>query len=363
MNQNENKTVLIMAGGTGGHVFPALALAEKLQVAGQRVLWLGTRKGIEAKLVPNAGIALHFLSVEGVRGRGVLGLVKAPFLILLALLQSMGVIRRERVDLVVGFGGFASGPGGLAAFLMRKPLVIHEQNAIAGTTNRLLMRLTRHQLMAFPGALPVGELVGNPVRDTILALPEPRARYSTRSAEKARIRLLILGGSLGARAINQLVPRALAELPVDDRPDVWHQAGKAHAEETLATYLEHQVNARVDAFIEDMASAYAWADVIVCRAGALTIAELTAVGVAALLIPLPTAIDDHQTWNARYLKDSEAALVFAQADLSEEKLATLLLTELRDRTLLLAMAENAHRLAMADASARMADYCLEVLRG
>jgi UDP-N-acetylglucosamine--N-acetylmuramyl-(pentapeptide) pyrophosphoryl-undecaprenol N-acetylglucosamine transferase len=363
MNEVMNKTVLIMAGGTGGHVFPALALAEKLQVTGQRVLWLGTRKGIEARLVPQSGIPLHYLSVEGVRGRGILGLVKAPFLILLALVQAMGVVRRERVDLVVGFGGFASGPGGLAAFLLRKPLVIHEQNAIAGTTNRLLMRLTQHRLMAFPEALPEGKLVGNPVRDSIVALPEPQARYATRAAEKSRIRLLVLGGSLGARAINQLVPRALSELPVDERPEVWHQAGRDHAQETLASYLEYQVNARVEAFIEDMAVAYAWADVIVCRAGALTIAELTAAGVAALLIPLPNAIDDHQTWNAHYLQKADAALVFAQAELSEERLAALLLTELRDRTRLLAMAENARKLAMPDASTSLANYCLEVLRG
>ncbi len=363
MTNLDNRCVMIMAGGTGGHVFPALALAEVLRQRGARLVWLGTAKGIEARLVPEAGITLHFLSVEGVRGRGLIGLIKAPFMILLALGQALQLVRQEQPDLVVGFGGFASGPGGLAARLLGKPLVIHEQNAVAGTTNRLLMRVTRHRLMAFPEALVDGQLVGNPVRDAIAALPEPRARYTTRLAEKATLRILVLGGSLGAQAINRLLPAALGQLPAEERPEVWHQAGRQHVEQTRELYQQRHVDGRVEAFIDDMAAAYAWADVVICRAGALTLAEIAVAGVASLLIPLPNAIDNHQWFNARYLGDADAALVYQQSELSAEKLATLLLTELRDRETLLAMAERARTLALPDAARRMADYCAEVVGG
>ncbi|WP_111643196.1 undecaprenyldiphospho-muramoylpentapeptide beta-N-acetylglucosaminyltransferase [Marinimicrobium alkaliphilum] len=353
--------VVIMAGGTGGHVFPALAVARALKARGAQISWLGTRQGVEAELVPAAGFELDYLRIEGVRGRGVFGLVKAPFLLTGALWQSLRALRKRRPQLVVGFGGFASGPGGVAARLLRKPLVIHEQNAIAGTTNRLLARVATRVLTAFPGVFPGAQVVGNPVRADIVALPSPRERYHERGS--GPLRVLVLGGSLGAEAINTLMPQALAELAPNDRPMLWHQCGKRHAETTRARYRAVGIEAQVDAFIDDMANAYTWADVVVCRAGALTVSELMAAGVASVLIPLPSAIDDHQSANARILADEEAALLRPQADLTPRSLASLL-TELGgQRQRLSAMAEKARRLAQPDAAEQVADHCEEVARG
>ncbi|HEX7764934.1 MAG TPA: undecaprenyldiphospho-muramoylpentapeptide beta-N-acetylglucosaminyltransferase [Cellvibrio sp.] len=360
--------VLIMAGGTGGHVFPALAVADELRTRGAQINWLGTARGIETRLVPAANIPLHFISVEGVRGRGVSGLLKAPFLILYALLQSLRIIRRIKPDVVIGFGGFASGPGGLAAALTRTPLVIHEQNAVAGTTNRLLAKIANRVVAAFPNAF-IGRseqevnVVGNPVRQQIQQLGAATSRYQARADQQTPLRLLVLGGSLGAKAINELVPEAMSHLPVNLRPQVWHQTGKNHAEATLALYMQHQVNAKVDAFIDDMAAAYAWADVVICRAGALTVSELMMAGVAAILIPLPSAIDDHQTFNAKNLTDAGAGIALIQKDLTAAKLAALLLTELADRDHLRSMAEKAQQLAKPDSARDVADICEEVARG
>lgn len=360
--------VLIMAGGTGGHVFPALAVAEHLRGRGVQVNWLGTAKGIETNLVPKAGFTLHMIRVEGVRGRGIVGLLKAPFLITKAILQALAIIRNTKSDVVLGFGGFASGPGGVAAKLLGKPLLIHEQNAVAGTTNRLLSRLATKVMSAFDGAFKNAEslgieVVGNPVRSAIYQLPPVSERYRLRVQQQLPLRLLVLGGSLGAKAINELVPTAIAAMEMHGRPEIWHQAGMAHQETTAALYKQHQLTARVDAFIEDMADAYAWADMIICRAGALTVSELMAAGVAAVLIPLPSAIDDHQTWNARVLTNAGAAVAFVQRELTAAKLATLLLTELADRQTLLAMAEKAQQLAKPNAVVRVADLCVEVARG
>lgn len=363
MSNLQSIKVMIMAGGTGGHVFPALAVAKVLQQRNAEVIWLGTRRGIETELVPNAGIKLHFIRVEGVRGRGLTGLLKAPFLIAYALAQAISIVRREQPDVVLGFGGFASGPGGLAARLLRKPLVIHEQNAVAGTTNRLLAHCATRILCAFRGAFARAEMVGNPVRDTIAALPIPRARYNDRQEQKKPLRLLVLGGSLGAKAINELLPVALMELPKDARPEVWHQTGKHHDQATLALYMECQVDAKVEAFIADMAAAYGWADLVVCRAGALTVSELMVAGVAALLVPLPSAIDDHQTHNAATLSDVGAGISIAQRDLSAAKLASLFLTSLNERAHLAAMADKARAFALPDAATRVADICMEVARG
>lgn len=360
--------VLIMAGGTGGHVFPALAVADELRTRGAQINWLGTARGIETRLVPAANIPLHFISVEGVRGRGVSGLLKAPFLILYALLQSLRIIRRIKPDVVIGFGGFASGPGGLAAALTRTPLVIHEQNAVAGTTNRLLAKIANRVVAAFPHAF-IGrseqevKVVGNPVRQQIQQLGAASPRYQARADQQAPLRLLVLGGSLGAKAINELVPEAMSHVPVNLRPQIWHQTGKNHAEATLALYMQHQVNAKVDAFIDDMAAAYAWADVVICRAGALTVSELMMAGVAAILIPLPSAIDDHQTVNAKNLTDAGAGIALVQKDLTAAKLAALLLTELADRDHLRSMAEKAQQLAKPDSARDVANICEEVARG
>lgn len=362
----KNISVLIMAGGTGGHVFPALAVAEELRARGATINWLGTGRGIENRLVPAANIALHLIKVEGVRGRGLIGLIKAPFLIIYALLQAVSVIRQINPDVVLGFGGFASGPGGLAAKLSGKPLVIHEQNAVAGTTNRLLAKVANKVLAAFPnsfGEAVSEQIVGNPVREQIKNLAAVQARYAERAQQKLPLQLLVVGGSLGAKAINELVPQAVAELPLGSRPQVWHQSGKGHAEATTALYMQYQVNAKVTEFIDDMAAAYAWADVVICRAGALTVSELMMAGVAAILIPLPSAIDDHQTFNAKNLTEAGAGISLVQKDLTAAKLAALLLTELADRHHLMSMAEKAQQLAKPYAAAQVADICEEVARG
>lgn len=360
-------TILVMAGGTGGHVFPALAVADELRARGHNIHWLGTARGIEMRLVPAANIPLHLIKVEGVRGRGVTGLFKAPFLISYALGQALQLIRKVNPDVVIGFGGFASGPGGMAAKILGKPLVIHEQNAVAGTTNRLLAKVASRVLAAFPDAFnsvpeKSVQVVGNPVRTNIHGLADARTRYTERMG-KTSLQLLVLGGSLGAKAINELVPDALAQLPRESRPQVWHQAGKNHADATTALYMQHQVNAKVDAFVEDMAAAYAWADLVICRAGALTVSELTAAGVASILIPLPSAIDDHQTFNAKYLSDVNAGISLVQKELTAAKLAALLLTELADRQHLLSMAEKAEQLAKPNAAVKVAEICEEVVRG
>ncbi len=364
MNSAPDMNIVIMAGGTGGHVFPALAVAKVLQERNVHVTWLGTRRGLEARLVPAAGIELHFLSVEGVRGRGMVGLLKAPFLILRALVQSLVVLRRENIHLALGFGGFASGPGGLAARLLRKPLVIHEQNAIPGTTNRLLARRATRVLEAFDDTFALkgveAEAVGNPVRGDIAALPEPAQRYSARSGP---LNLLVLGGSLGARAINECLPAALGLMAPERRPNIWHQTGDSHAAATTALYMQHQVAAKVDAFIEDMAAAYAWADLIVCRAGALTVSEIMAAGVAAILVPFPHAVDDHQTHNARILADSAAAILLPQQQLEPQRLADLLAGEKVQREQLLLLAESARQQAQPRSAERVADICQEVIRG
>ncbi|MDQ2075087.1 undecaprenyldiphospho-muramoylpentapeptide beta-N-acetylglucosaminyltransferase [Marinimicrobium sp. ABcell2] len=352
--------IMIMAGGTGGHVFPALAVARVLQAQGAQVSWLGSPRGIEVRVVPEAGFPLFVLPVQGVRGRGILGLLKAPGLIALALWRAVRVMRETRPDLVIGFGGFASGPGGVAARLLRKPLVIHEQNAVAGTTNRLLARLATRVLTAFPDVLKNAEVVGNPVRQEIASLPAPTQRFENRSGP---LRLLVLGGSLGARFINELLPEALASLAEEQRPQVRHQVGRGHGESTMALYSQKGVQADVHEFIDDMADAYAWADLVICRAGALTVSELMNVGVAAILIPFPHAIDDHQTQNARHLVDVGAAHSIAQAELTVERLVALLTEQFNTREKLLSMAQKGRQLAQPNAAEHVVQHCLEFVRG
>ncbi|MDO3388391.1 undecaprenyldiphospho-muramoylpentapeptide beta-N-acetylglucosaminyltransferase [Gilvimarinus sp. SDUM040013] len=353
--------VVIMAGGTGGHVFPALAVANELRGAEVKLSWLGTRRGIESRLVPDANIELDFMSVQGVRGRGVIGLIKAPFLVGLAVLQALGVLRQRKPDVVVGFGGFASGPGGIAAKILGVPLVVHEQNAVAGTTNKILSRVAARTLTGFDGVFERGEWVGNPVRESITKLAEPADRYKVRNAES--LRLLVLGGSLGALAINELLPQALALLNVNERPHVRHQCGAKHGEVTAAAYKKVQVQAAIEPFIDDMAAAYEWADFVICRAGALTIAELSAAGVASLLVPLPTAIDDHQTHNAAVLAGVGAALSVPQKDLSPAKLADLIRTHCGDRKQLMQMAECARKVDRPNAAQRVAKIIEELAHG
>ena len=352
--------MMVMAGGTGGHVFPALAVAEVLRERNVAVTWLGTRRGIESDLVPEHGFPIDFIDVEGVRGRGVMKLLKAPFVLMKSLWQSIGVIRNQKPEVVLGLGGFASGPGGVAARLLGLPLVIHEQNAIAGTTNSLLAKIASRVLEAFPGALPRGEWVGNPVRKDIEALPLQKEHEMT---GERPLRLLVLGGSLGATAINEQLPKALALLAGEVAPEVRHQCGRAHETNTESAYKTAGVNASIEPFIADMAEAYGWADVVICRAGALTVAELTAAGVGALLIPYPHAIDDHQTKNGEWLVEQRAALLMQQSDLTPEKLAAQITEWSTDRTKLQSMAVNAQTMAKSGVAESVADICMEVCRG
>ncbi len=354
-----NAPVMIMAGGTGGHVFPALAVARELEAHQVEIVWLGTPRGIENELVPAAGIDLEHVRVTGLRGKGLLPWLLAPFRLLLALFDAWRIMRRRRPHSVLGMGGFAAGPGGLAAWLLRRPLLIHEQNSIAGLTNRLLAGIAREVLEAFPGSFS-GErktrLVGNPVRREIAALPPPEERLAGRQGP---LRLLVLGGSQGALALNENVARAIARLPRELWPAIRHQAGERTLHRAQAAYAIANVPAQVEAFIDDMAGAYAWADLVLCRAGALTIAELAAAGLASILVPFPAATDDHQTRNARFLVDAGAAVLLPQAELTPERLAREIECLARDRRLLLERAQRARRLARPDAAALVARICVE----
>lgn len=349
--------VVVMAGGTGGHVFPGLALAHALQQKNCEIAWLGTERGIEAKLVPAAGITLHHLSIQGLRGRGTLEMLKTPWRLLCAVTQVRRWLKQWRPQLVVGLGGYAAAPGGIAAWTMGVPLVIHEQNARAGTTNRLLARLAQKRLVAFANALPDSVCVGNPVREAIAQLPPRNVTPGERK------HLLVLGGSLGAKAINELVPQALSRLPTAERPHVMHQTGQAHEQATREHYAGAQVEAEVVSFIDDMAQVLSWADFVICRAGALTVAEVACAGLPALFIPFPHAIDDHQTANASWLVDQDAALMRQQHELSAQSLHELLASLLVDATRLQAMGERARSAAKPDATARFADICWEVANG
>lgn len=357
MSETESRRVLIMAGGTGGHVIPALSLARGLRDISVEVEWLGSPRGIENRLVPEAGITLHQVAISGLRGKGAAGWLLAPFRLLRALQQAVGVVRRVDPQLVVGLGGFASGPGGLAAWLLRRPLVIHEQNAVAGLTNRVLSRLARRTYVAFPQAFS-GQaiLVGNPVRPEIAALGE-----SPRCADEMQgrtLRLLVVGGSLGAQSLNERLPEALAMLPEQQRPEVWHQAGRDKDEATRAAYLAQGVTAQAVDFIDDMAAAYDWADLVICRAGALTVAELAAAAKAALFVPFPHAVDDHQTANAAALVGQGAASLLPQSEMTAERLAEMLDVLLVPETLA-SMAACARKDARLDAIEQLVAGCME----
>ena len=353
------KLILIMAGGTGGHVFPALALARLLRSASHEVVWLGTQRGLEARVVPAENIAIEWLSMSGLRGKGVLTLLAAPFKLLWSIWQALGVMRRRRPALVVGFGGFVTGPGGVAAWLTRRPLMIHEQNAIAGYSNRVLAHLARHVLAAFPQAFSAGveaRVVGNPVRADIVLQPPPAERFARR---EGTLRLLILGGSLGASRLNSVVPFAVEQSGLELH--VRHQAGERGIDAARAAYEEAGVTADVAPFIKDMARAYADADLVICRAGALTISELSAVGVAAILVPFPAAVDDHQTANAQFLVREGAAVLIADRDLTPARLAAELKVLCQGRGKLLAMAERARLVAKPRAAEELAAACIEQL--
>jgi UDP-N-acetylglucosamine--N-acetylmuramyl-(pentapeptide) pyrophosphoryl-undecaprenol N-acetylglucosamine transferase len=357
-----SRPVLIMAGGTGGHVFPALALARLLREQSLEVVWLGTARGLEARVIPAEGIVLERLSVGGLRGKGALAWLGAPFRLTIALAQALLVMSRHRPLIVVGLGGYVCGPGGIAAWLTRRPLLIHEQNAIAGFTNRCLAHLARQVLEAFPGSFGRdvhARLIGNPVRRDITALPPPSVRFAGRTGP---IRILVIGGSQGATRLNAVVPFALKRLSGWLAFDVRHQAGERWIEAGRASYAQAGVRADVRPFIEDMSEAYGWADLVICRAGGLTISELAAVGVAAVLVPLPNAVEDHQAYNAQYLVREEAAVLIADRELTAERLAAELQRLCAGRGRLLAMAERARLLARPRATDELAAACLELAR-
>lgn len=353
--------IMILAGGTGGHVFPGLAVAKVLREREQSVVWMGTRKGLEARLVPEAGINIEWISVSGIRGRGPLAWLIAPFRIVLAVYQAFVALRRCRPVAVLGLGGFVSGPGGLAAWLTRRPLLIHEQNAVAGTTNRVLARFAQRIFSAFPESFPSSveaELIGNPVRESIVGLPVPSKRFASGSDSTKAVRVLVLGGSQGASILNNQVPAALQLLPPGVAVDVWHQTGRRIVEAEMA-YSSTNVVPRLDTFIDDMSVAYGWADLVICRAGALTISELSAVGIGAILVPFPFAADNHQLKNAQSFASQGAGIVIPENKFNPERLAKEISDLVENQAVLELLAERARAQAKPRAAEMLANACLE----
>lgn len=355
---NQVQHVLVAAGGTGGHVYPALAVADYLREKNVKVTWVGTEKGLEHSVVPAANIPLELISISGLRGKGLLNLIFVPVKLVLAVYQVIKIFLRVKPDAVLGMGGFVSGPCGLAAFILRKPLYLHEQNAIPGLTNKVLSCLATTVMQAFPNSFKGNKnivAVGNPIRKDISELAEPEIRMAQRNQN---IRLLIVGGSLGAQALNENVPQVLSEINKELQPNVWHQTGKNKLDATIEKYKAVNVEAKISEFIEDMAAAYEWADLVICRAGALTISELANAGVGAILIPYPHAVDDHQTENAHYLTNVGAAILIQQEQLIPKLKDSL--TELLQagRTKLIEMAKAARELSKPNATQVVAEICL-----
>jgi len=359
----QDKVALIMAGGTGGHVFPALAVAQALRTRGVTVHWLGTRAGIESKVVPQAGFDISYIAIQGLRGTGMLRLLLAPFKLIYATLHAGLICLKLKPNFVLGMGGFVTGPGGVASRLLAKPLIIHEQNAIPGFTNVMLSKIATRVLKAFPNAfkgMKKSYHTGNPVRGSILKLAIPEQRYAQHGEA---IRILIVGGSLGAQALNEVVPHALSILGNENKVKIWHQAGKLKSKNTMKAYQDENIEARVVEFIDDMDAAYDWADLIICRAGAMTVSEICAVGLAAILVPYPFAVDDHQSVNAGFLVDANAGVLIKQDELTPHKLANELhKLFITGRERLLTMANRAYELARPDATQVVMQHCLEVAR-
>ncbi len=350
--------IVITAGGTGGHIFPALAVAKYLMAKGVSVSWIGTANGMEARVVPEHGIEMDFIEVSGLRGNGLKGWLMAPFTLTKASFQALKILQKRQPAAVLGLGGFVTGPVGFCAWINKIPLLIHEQNAVAGMTNKLLSRFATTILEAFPGALPSSsktELTGNPVRQEILDLSNPIARLGERSG---RARLLVVGGSLGAKVLNEVVPVAVSRLAEGLRPLVRHQAGERTLQVAVQAYADAGIEADVSAFIDDMAAAYEWADFVICRAGALTVAELAVVGVPSILVPFPYAVDDHQTANALYLSRHGAAMLCVQKE-CEPPLLAARITDMCKRSRRVDMAARAQSLALPDATEKVAKACLQ----
>ena len=350
-----SRSILIMAGGTGGHIFPALAVADVLRAEGWQVTWLGAPGSMEAELVPRHGYEIAWVRFSGLRGKGLVRKLMLPVNLVIALWQSAVTLFRYRPDVVLGMGGYITFPGGVMAALLRRPLVIHEQNSVAGLSNKVLAKLATRVLTGFPDVLAGADWCGNPVRDSIAALPDPQQRYAARSGV---LKVLVVGGSLGAQAINSCVPKALANIPEPLRPELVHQTGKQNFSDVQAAYQQLGVTAEVKPFLDDMARYYAWADMVICRAGALTVAELSVAGVASILIPFPFAVDDHQTANARFLSERGAAILIPQTELTSQHLAGLLRDMKRENAL--SMAQAAQALAQPGAAQYVAKVCREL---
>jgi len=354
MTTQSKATLMVMAGGTGGHVYPAIAVADYLHAQGWQIVWLATEGGMENRLIADKPYAKAMITMRGVRGKGLSGWVLLPFKLLLAFKQSLSAISQYQPNVVLGMGGFAAFPGGLMAKVLGKPLVIHEQNSVAGLTNTTLSHVANQVLAAFPAAFgDKAILVGNPVRDEITQLPLPEMRYKNRTG---KLKLLVVGGSLGAAALNEILPKAFATLSEAQRPEVVHQAGEKMIATLEANYQQAGVKADTKAYIQDMAAQYAWADVVICRSGALTVAELACVGVASVLVPFPHAVDDHQTTNAQYLSDNGAAILIQQTAFSIEKASEILSQLTRESCLV--MANKARELAKPEATASVAKTCM-----
>lgn len=354
------KRVLIMAGGTGGHVFPGLAVANYFRDQGVEVHWLGTSQGLESRLVPEAGLPMHLITISGIRGKGIKPLLNAPIKISKAIKEAMRVIHEINPDVVIGMGGFVSGPGGVASWITKRPLIICEQNAKAGTTNRILATISKRIVQGFPDSFKSQAklaTLGNPVRPEIANLPSPEQRFN---APGKKFRLLVLGGSLGAQALNSVIPKALAEIPEAERPEVWHQTGDKLFEAAKTAYESMHIQANLQPFIKDMGEAYSWADMVICRAGALTVAELCAVGLGAILVPFPYAVDDHQTANAQYMAKHDAALCIQQTDLTATRLADIVREFSNSPEKRVAMAQAAYRLRKVDVAEKIYQICEEV---
>ena len=353
------KPVLIMAGGTGGHVFPALAVAEYLRDQGIELFWLGTNSGLESRIIPEKHIQFLTIKISGLRGKGLAHLLMFPIILSIAFIQAFKLLTKYRPCVVLGMGGYVSGPGGIAAWLLRIPLLIHEQNSVAGLTNRILSPLARTVMVGFPGTLQGKKMLttGNPVRRDILDLPLPEQRFMNRGSQP--LRLLVLGGSLGARAFNEIIPSMIKQMPERVNIDVLHQTGKQNYNSTKLLYEEHHLDTeKILPFIDDMAQAYEWADVVLCRAGALTVSELSVVGIASILVPYPYAVDDHQTFNARYLSDYDCAILIKQSELNETGLIKVL-SEFHDRRIhLLEMANMTRNRSYRDATMDVGDACM-----
>ncbi len=350
-------TLMVMAGGTGGHVYPAMAVADYIKSRGWNVVWLATEGGMENKLIEGKNYSKAMITMRGVRGKGLLGWVMLPFKLAIAFKQSFAAIRQHKPNVVLGMGGFAAFPGGLMAKLLGKKLVIHEQNSIAGLTNKTLSKFANKVLAAFPNALPTAVLVGNPLRKDITQCAAPEVRYKARSG---KLKLLVVGGSLGAVALNDVLPKALATLPENAQFEVIHQAGEKHIDALRANYRAASVVIDARAYIQNMAEMYAWADVVICRAGALTVAELACVGVASVLVPFPFAVDDHQTNNAKYLSDNGAAMLIQQAEFNVANASEILRNLTRE--ICLEMAVKARALAKPEATESVAQICMELAK-